>query len=106
MFSSPRAEKLGGRAAIRLDYEVRVAKSNFEIRADGQKAIVGYKGTVWVDENTLQLLRISIEAEGIPSKLRVRSLRSGRRQVCYSCSAARLMSPRQAAGGYDAARCR
>jgi len=75
-FSSPRAEKLGDRAAIRLDYEVPVAKSNFEIRADGQKAVVGYKGSAWVDENTLQLLRISLEAENIPSKVRVRSVRS------------------------------
>src|ERR1700681_2084532 len=76
VFSSPRAEKLGDRAAMRLDYEVPVAKSNFEIRADGQKAVVGYKGTAWVDENSLQLLRISIEAEGIPSKIRIRSMRS------------------------------
>jgi hypothetical protein len=76
VFSSPRSEKLGDRSAIRLDYQVPVAKSNFEIRADGQKAVVGYKGTAWVDENSLQLLRISIEAEGIPAKIRVRSLRS------------------------------
>jgi hypothetical protein len=76
VFSSPRAENFGGRTAIRLDYAVPLEKSNFEIGADGQKAVVGYKGTAWVDENTLQLLRISIEAEGIPSRVRVRSLRS------------------------------
>jgi hypothetical protein len=76
VFSSPQAEKLGDRAAIRLDYEVPVAKSNFEIGADGQKAVVGYKGIAWVDEATLQLLRISIEAQGIPAKIRVRSMRS------------------------------
>ncbi len=76
VFSSPRADKLGDRAAIRLDYAVPEAKSNFEIRADGQKAVIGYKGTAWVDEHSLQLLRISIEAEGIPSKLHIRSMRS------------------------------
>ncbi len=76
VFTSPRVEKLGDIAAIRLDYEVPVAKSNFEIGADGGKAAVGYKGTTWVDEGTLQLLRISIEAENIPPKIHVRSMRA------------------------------
>ena len=93
VFSSPRAEKLGARAAIRLDYEVPVAKSNFEIRADGQKAVVGYKGTAWVDENTLQLLRISIEAEGIPSKIRVRSLRSEINYAMVQLGDAKVLLP-------------
>ena len=93
VFSSPRAEKLGDRAAIRLDYEVPVAKSNFEIRADGQKAVVGYKGTAWVDENTLQLLRISIEAEGIPSKIRVRSMRSEINYAMVQLGDAKVLLP-------------
>lgn len=92
-FSSPRAEKLGDFAAIRVDYEVPVGKSNFEIRADGGKAVVGYKGTAWVDELTLQLLRITIEAENIPSKIHVRSMRSEINYALVQLGDAKVLLP-------------
>src|SRR6185295_3339105 len=82
-FHEPRAAKLGDRDAIRLDYEVPAAKSNFEVGANGQRAVVGYKGSVWVDPKTFQLVRIEIEAEGIPRKIYVRSAQS---QINYVLS--------------------
>ena len=53
-FRPPQMEKFGDRDAIRLDYEVPLPKSNFLLNADGKKAIVSYKGSVWVDKDTLQ----------------------------------------------------
>ena len=75
-FRPPQMEKFGDRDAIRLDYEVPLAKSNFLLNADGKKAIVSYKGSVWVDKDTLQLIRINIEALGIPRELRLRAAES------------------------------
>lgn len=75
-FRAPQGDKIGDRDAIRLDYEVPLAKSNFAINADGRKAVVGYRGSAWVDKDMLQLLRITIEAVGIPRELRLRSARS------------------------------
>ncbi len=44
-FHPPRVEKLGDRDAIRLDYEVPLAKSSFVVNADGKKAIVDPSGS-------------------------------------------------------------
>jgi hypothetical protein len=76
IFGQPKAEKVGDREAIRLNFEVPVTMSNFEVSADDQKAVVGYKGSVWADRDTLQLMRIDIEAKGIPRETHVRAAQS------------------------------
>jgi hypothetical protein len=59
--------KKDGHKTFRYDYEVPLEKSHFQVRHDSAEGIVGYKGSFWVDAGTLDLVRVELKAEHIPS---------------------------------------
>ncbi|HZU27409.1 MAG TPA: hypothetical protein VFA04_17915 [Bryobacteraceae bacterium] len=64
-----------GRPAIRCDYVVPVSASTYRLRVPPHEAVVGYRGSFWVDRATLDLLRFEVNAERIPLSLGLSSSR-------------------------------
>jgi len=66
-FEGPREEKLEGRPAYRYDFRVPAERSRYAVRDGRHSAVVGYHGSFWADRETLELLRLDIEADGLPA---------------------------------------
>jgi hypothetical protein len=66
--------KKDGHKTFRYDFRVSQEKSQFLIRHDSVEGIVGYKGSFWVDAETLDLVRLEIKGDHIPSRIGVRSI--------------------------------
>lgn len=64
--------KKDGRKTIRFDLSVPLEKSAFRIRHNGTVGMAGYEGSVWVDAETLDLVRVDFKVNQIPSYLGVR----------------------------------
>jgi hypothetical protein len=63
--------KKDGRKTIRYNLRVPVEKSTFRVRHDGKAGMAGYEGSVWVDAETLDLVRVDFKVNRIPSFLGV-----------------------------------
>ena len=57
------------RAVLQWDYEVPKLLSGYTLRSGSREAIVGYHGTIWANPETLDLLRLEVEADHIPPEL-------------------------------------
>lgn len=62
-----------GRRLIRYDYKVPLFKSGYRLRVRPREGIVGYHGAVWVDAETLDLVRLEVVADEIPPALPISS---------------------------------
>jgi hypothetical protein len=74
---------LDGRAAFRFDYEVPMIRSGYKLRVKPAEGIVGYKGSFWIDPQTLDLMRLDVDVNDIPSNVPVAS---GRESLEYARS--------------------
>jgi len=66
-FQGPYPEVLEGRAAWRYDYAVPVERSRYTVRDGRHSAVVGFHGAFWVSRDTLDLLRLDVSADGLPT---------------------------------------
>jgi hypothetical protein len=66
--------KKDGHKTFRYDLRVPQEKSGFRVRHDSAEAIVPFEGSVWVDAETLDLVRVDIKVNRIPSYVGVRSI--------------------------------
>jgi hypothetical protein len=66
-------EDLGAVAVYRFDYDTAQFRSGYEIRnpTRGLSARVAYHGSIWARRDTLELMRISIEADEIPPEIEI-----------------------------------
>jgi hypothetical protein len=64
--------KKDGRKALRFDLRVPMERSTFWVKRNGQSGRAGYEGSVWVDAETLDLVRVDIKANRIPNNIGVR----------------------------------
>ncbi|MFN7992281.1 MAG: hypothetical protein U0Q18_01685 [Bryobacteraceae bacterium] len=62
-------QEIAGRKALRFDYEVTEDASSYKLRAPPHEAIVGFRGSVWADRETLDLIRLEAVAGEIPTEL-------------------------------------
>jgi hypothetical protein len=61
-------ERLGSRATVLYDFRVAQPNSKLSVKADGHPAIiVGYSGTVWIDEEKKVVLRIDHAVDDMPA---------------------------------------
>ena len=65
------------RRTIRYDYRVPRMLSGYQIRIGEVKGIVGYHGSFWVDADSLDLIRLEVNANEIPPELPVQSAVDG-----------------------------
>jgi hypothetical protein len=66
--------KKDGHATFRYDLRVPQDKSGFRVRHASAQAIVPFEGSVWVDAETLDLVRVDLKVNRIPSYVGVRSI--------------------------------
>jgi hypothetical protein len=65
------AGKKDGRKALRFNLRVPVEKSHYCVRRAGLSAFTAYEGSVWVEPDTLDLVRVDFKANQIPSSIGV-----------------------------------
>ncbi|HYP27269.1 MAG TPA: DUF4148 domain-containing protein [Blastocatellia bacterium] len=67
-FKEAKREEFNKRMAVVYDYRVRKENSHSVImdKPSGKQFIAGYSGSVWVDSETAQVLRIEEASEGFP----------------------------------------
>ncbi|HYO83544.1 MAG TPA: hypothetical protein VES20_19235 [Bryobacteraceae bacterium] len=78
--SSPRFTYVGEqvyktRKVLRWDYVVAQNQSGYRIRVNTREAIVGYHGSILVDSESLDLVRLEVHADDIPPRLELLSSR-------------------------------
>jgi len=66
--------KKDGHKALRFDFIVPIEKSHFQVRHNGNEGIAGYKGTLWVDAETYDPVRVDFKVDRIPSTVGVRRI--------------------------------
>jgi hypothetical protein len=61
-------EQFNGRTVATFDFRVKKANSNSELsdRTSGRTVVAAYQGTVWIDIDTLRVLRIELAHENMP----------------------------------------
>ena len=64
-------EDLGGRRAHRFDYEVPEGQSRYKLRVPPYQAYVAFRGSFWVDADTLDVIRMEVHAQDIPTELQL-----------------------------------
>ena len=63
--------KKEGHQTFRYDFNVPQDKSHFLVRHNSAEAIVAYRGSFWADAETLELVRLELKADHIPSYVEV-----------------------------------
>ncbi|MBK9170490.1 MAG: hypothetical protein IPM24_23935 [Bryobacterales bacterium] len=58
-----------GRAAHEFAYDAPPAQSGFRVRHGTEEAVVAFQGAFWIDAETLDLLRLEIQAYDIPESV-------------------------------------
>jgi hypothetical protein len=71
VFENRGETQLGGRPAWRYDFRVSSAVSGHRLRVNDREAVVGFHGSFYADPGTLDVRRIEVVAEDIPSELGV-----------------------------------
>jgi hypothetical protein len=64
--------KKDGRKSLRFDLTVPIEKSHFLVRHDSAEGIAGYEGSLWVDAETYDPVRVDFKVNRIPSRIGVR----------------------------------
>jgi hypothetical protein len=86
--------KKDGHKTIRFDFYVPQEKSQFLIRNDSRQGIVAYKGSLWVDAETLDPVRLELQADHIPSHIGVSSVRESMRYALTRIRDSEFLLPR------------
>jgi hypothetical protein len=68
-FSYRNTDERDGRRLTGYDFEVPPERSSYRLRAGTAESAVGFQGAFWVDTETLDLVRLELEAFDIPEKL-------------------------------------
>lgn len=64
--------KKDGHKCLRFDLTVPIEKSHFQVRHNGVEGIAGYKGSLWVDADTYDPVRVDFKVDRIPPAVGVR----------------------------------
>jgi hypothetical protein len=66
--------KKDGHKTYRYDFHIGEGNSQFLVRHNAAEAIVGYKGTIWADADTLDIVRVDWKTDHIPSSVGISSI--------------------------------
>lgn len=68
VFKPAGKDRLGSRATVLYDFTVEQANSKLSVTAEGERSlIVGYSGTIWIDEESKRVLRIDQAVNDLPA---------------------------------------
>lgn len=86
--------KKDGHDAFRYEFRVPEEKSQFLVKHDSAEAIVGYKGSVWVDAETLDVVRLDWKTENIPPSVGISSIEKSMRYKVLRIGHSDFLLPR------------
>lgn len=66
-------ELLDGRRVIRYNYRVALLSSGYVLKVAPREAVVPYHGSIWVDSDTFDLLRLDVIADDVPAILGIKT---------------------------------
>jgi hypothetical protein len=89
------AGKKEGHKTFRFDFNVPLEKSRFLVKHGGAEGIVAYEGTVWVDDTTLDLVRVDLRVKRIPSHIGVRGIEEIIHYETMKISGSEILLPRK-----------
>ncbi len=89
-------EQMDGRAAFRFDFEIPQMVSAYLLQSGSAKAIVGERGSYWVDAASLDLLRMEDSATDIPPTLPIQEVRTAIRYAKVRIGASEVILPQSA----------
>ena len=87
-------ETLDGRAVARYDYSVPQYRSGYQIRIGDLRGITGYRGSFWNDVETLDVIRLDVEAIEIPPHLPLRGSRETLRYARVAIGESTFLLPK------------
>ncbi|MEW6733567.1 MAG: hypothetical protein AB1489_19720 [Acidobacteriota bacterium] len=92
------AERINGRAATVYDFHVPTATSSNQITesTSGQTVVSGYRGSVWIDQETKRVLRIEQSADDIPASFPITVAESAVDYSWVEISGKRFLLPQRA----------
>ncbi|MGH9672127.1 MAG: hypothetical protein ACRD44_03020 [Bryobacteraceae bacterium] len=62
-------DKLNDRESHKYDYEVPAERSRYRLRVGKKEAVVGFRGSFWVDKESMELIRLEVHADAIPDEV-------------------------------------
>jgi hypothetical protein len=62
-----------GRRSLQYDLKVSPLFANYRLNFNNHEAQCGFRGSIWADEQSLDLIRLRIEATDVPPELMLRS---------------------------------
>ena len=86
-------ESLQGRNVLHYDYRVPLVKSKYLLRNGGQEAMVAHHGSLWADAESLDLIRLTFEADHIPFRLKVTKATTERSYMRLPIGGSSVMLP-------------
>jgi len=86
--------KKDGHKTFRYDFHVPQEKSQFLIRNNSTEAIAGYKGSFWVDAETLDPVRLEIKVDHILSQIGIRWIEESMRYKIVKLRNSDFLLPR------------
>jgi hypothetical protein len=85
--------KKDGHKTLRYDFTVPQDKSHFLVRHAAAQGIVGYKGSFWVDFETLDLVRVELKVDHIPSYIGISSIEESMRYTAMRIRDSEFLLP-------------
>jgi hypothetical protein len=67
-FKFAQDDSIEHRSASVFDFKVQRVRSNWRIWTPGQYILSAYKGSVWIDKSTGEVLRLEMQAKDVPQK--------------------------------------
>lgn len=88
--------KKDGHKTIRFDFTVSQEKSHFLVKHDSKQGITAYKGSFWVDADTLDPVRMELKADHIPSYIGIGSIQEIMRYTLVKIRNSEFLLPQTA----------
>ena len=87
--------KKDGHKTFRYEFSVPQEKSHFLVRHASAQGIVGYKGSFWVDAETLDLVRFELKADHIASYIGVSTIEESMRYTFMRIQNSSFLLPKE-----------
>jgi hypothetical protein len=86
-------EELAGTRVRRYDFSLAQQWSGYSVTVDGNQAVVGLRGTAWIDAQTANVLRLDTYGDQISPILRVKEIRTSVQYAPTNLSGQVIMAP-------------
>jgi hypothetical protein len=87
--------KKNGHQTVRFNFRVPLEKSQFLVKRGASQSFVPFEGTVWVDSDTYDLVRVDLHVKNIPPHVGLRSVEEVMNYEVMQIGSAPVLLPRK-----------